>query len=174
MRKTFFILLAALIAISCNPRVDFNELMEDDYINTSLEFPNSSVRFYEVQAVLSGPCGDVESEILASSTIIQIGRDTIKEIDRTFHDGRIVEQLDTLKLGPWDGDLPIILDSVKYSLGDAFNIVREHGSTPEDPFVAFRRALRPPFRLQYIFGGRNSYYIFVDAATGELTVEEPS
>lgn len=174
MQKVLFFIFVVLTLSSCTQRVDFNNLMEDDYINTAMAYPNSTVKLYEVQAVMSKPCNAEENEILASSTIIQIGKDTIREIDRIFHDGKIIEECDTLKQGVWINDFPIAIDSIKYSLNDALEIVRGYKSAPGEPFVTLRRPVMSPFRLQYIFGGQDTYYMFVDAITGEISIVEPT
>lgn len=173
--KKIFIFIAALFAVvACNPKVDFNELMEDDYITASIEFPDSDVRLYEVQTVMSNPANAEKNEILASSTIIQIGRDSVKQIDRTYHNSRIVEEVETLKSGIWLGDFEIKLDSIKYTLNDALAIARQYDSVPSEPFMTFRKPVAPPFRMQYIFGSKDTYYMTIDAITGEVNTFENS
>ena len=174
MKKIFIFITVLFAVMACNPKVDFNKLMEDDYITTSLEFPDSEVKLYEVQTVMSGPANAEKNEILASSTIIQVGRDSVKQIDRIYHNSRIVDEVETLKEGLWLGDFEIKLDSVKYTLNDALNIMRQYDSVPPEYFMTFRKPVAPPFKLQYIFGSKNSYYMSVDAYTGEVNRFENS
>ena len=89
MKKLFIFIAVLFTVMACDPKVDFNKLMEDDYIAASLEFPNSDIRLYEVQTVMSAPANAEKNEILASSTIIQVGKDSVKQIDRTYYRGRI-------------------------------------------------------------------------------------
>lgn len=174
MKKIFIFIAVLFTVMACNPKVDFNKLMEDDYIAASLEFPNSDIRLYEVQTVMSAPANAEKNEILASSTIIQVGKDSVKQIDRTYYRGRIAEEVETLKEGIWLGDFAIKLDSVKYTLNDALDIMRQYDSVPSECFMTFRKPVAPPFKLQYIFGSNNSYYMSVDAYTGEVNRFENS
>ena len=166
--KKVFIFIAVLFAVmACNPKVDFNQLMEDDYITACVDFPDSDVKLYEVQTVMSD-VASLHPEILASTTIIQIGKDTVKQIDRIYSKSRIKDEVETFKHGIWLGDFEIKLDSVKYTLNDALDILSQYDSVPSEPFMTFRKAVAPPFKLRYIFGSKDTYYIAVDALTGEV------
>lgn len=174
MKKVFIFIAVLFTVMACNPKVDFNKLMEDDYITASIEFPDSDIKLYEVQTVMSNPANAEKNEILASSTIIQVGRDSVKQIDRIYHRGRITEEVETLKEGIWLGDFEIKLDSIKYSLDDALNIMRQYDSVPSECFMTFRKPVAPPFRMQYIFGSKDTYYMTIDAITGEVNTFENS
>ena len=167
MKKALFIILAALSAMSCDHKVDFNELLAEDFAAATLEYPGKEVKLYEVQTVMS-QTANLPPVVLASSTIIQIGRDSVKRIDRIFSKGRIKEEYETVKEGFWSGNLEIRLDSVKITLNDALDILSQYDGVPREPYMTFRKADEPPFKLRYIFGSRDSYYLAVDALTGEV------
>lgn len=171
MKKIFIILVAILATISCKPKVDFNKLMDTDYAAAVSEYPDSVVRFYEVETVLDKPinCIDEKLNVSASSTIIQVGS-KVKQIDRTFKNNRIQEENVTYNNGWWVGDLPIPLDSVKLNFNDAVQRLRETNTVlPETSFMTFRKPASPPFETYYIFGSEKTFYLFVNAITGEVT-----
>ena len=167
MKKVLFVVLVAFSAMSCDHKVDFNELLEDDFAAASLEYPDREVKLFEVQTVMS-QTANLHPVVLVSSTIIQIGRDSVKRIDRIFSKGRIKEEYVTIKEDVWPGILEIRLDSVKITLNDALDILSQYDGVPRDHYMTFRKAYDPPYKLRYIFGSKDSYYLAVDALTGEV------
>lgn len=171
MKKIFIILVAILATISCKPKVDFNKLMDADYAAAVSEYPDSVVNFYEVEAALDKPITSIDKglNVSTSTTIIQVGN-KVKQIDRTFKNNRIQEENVTYNNGWWVGDLPIPLDSVKLNFNDAVQRLRETNTVlPETSFMTFRKPASPPFETYYIFGSEKTFYLFVDAITGEVT-----
>ena len=167
MNKIPIIISLACLFISCEHKVNFNELMEDDYISTSMEFPDKEIHLYEVRAVMSGMANS-HPEIEASSTIIQIGKDSVKEIYRVFNDNRIEKETDTVKKAILLPNMGIELDSVNISLDNALGILSLQGSVPGEPFMTFRKIPEHPSRARYIFGSKDTYYITIDATTGNI------
>ena len=173
MKKIFIILVAILATISCKPKVDFNKLMDADYAAAVSEYPDSVINFYEVETVLDKPITSIDKElnVSTSTTIIQVGN-KVKQIDRTFKNNRIQEENVIYNDGWWAGDLPIPLDSVKLNFNDAVQRLRETNTVlPETSFMTFRKPASPPFKTYYIFGSEKTFYLFVDAITGEVTSE---
>ena len=173
MKKILFVILAIFAIASCKPKVDFNKLMQDDYAAVVAEF-GDSVKFYEVETVLTKPINLLDDNIAvsASSTIIQAGN-KIKQIDRIFKNSRIKEENVTYNDGWWAGDFMVELDSVNLNLKDAIQKLHETNTVlPETTYMTFRKPAAPPFRTQYIFGSEKTFFISVDAGTGEVNVVE--
>ena len=174
MKKFLIIALSLLALVACKPKVDFNKLMQDDYAAAVAEFADSTVRFYEVETVLTTPINllDEKTSVSASSTIIQVGT-KVKQIDRTFKNDRIKEENVSYLDGWWAGDLAIPLDSVTLNLTDAIQKLRETNTVlPETTYMTFRKPAAVPFRTQYIFGSEKTFFISVDAITGEVNTVE--
>ena len=171
MKKLFIVLMIVLAGVACTPKINFNQLMKTDYANTVIEFPDSVVQFYEVQTVLDKPITKKVEPIYvsASSTIIRIGEDKIKKIDRVFKNGRLksenIEYLD----GHWMEDFAIPLDSINVSFDTAVKTLRDSSIFPESTYMTFRKPIIPPFRTQYFFGSELTFYVGVDAITGDIS-----
>ena len=170
MRKFFIICMALLAVVSCKPKVDFVQLMKDDYAAATTEFADSTVRFYEVQTILDKPITvtDEKASVSASTTIIQVGT-KVKQIDRVFKNDRIKEEYVTYNDGWWIGDFAVPLDSVKLTFNDAVQKLRETNTVlPETTYMTFRKPTAPPFNTEYVFGSEKTFFVYVNAITGEV------
>lgn len=171
MKKYFIIFMIALCAISCKPKADFNKLIKSDYSEALGEFPDSTIKFYEVQTVLDKPITEKVEPIYisASSTIIQIGFDKLKKIDRLYKNGRIKKETVTyLDDAHWMEDFELPVDSININFDVAVKAVRDSGYFPESTYMTLRKPIAPPFKMEYFFGSEQTFYVTVDAITGEL------
>lgn len=84
----------------------------------------------------------------------------------------VKEEFETVKEGVWSGDLEIRLDSVKITLNDALDILSQYDGVPREPYMTFRKADEPPYRPRYIFVSYDTFYVAVDALTGEVDLLE--
>jgi hypothetical protein len=63
------------------------------------------------------------------------------------------------------------LDSLVLDLPDAIQRLKEANQVlPDGDKVTLRQPLSPPFRAQYIFGTVGTFFVSVDAITGEVTL----
>lgn len=132
--------------------------------------------FYEIEMQLDKPVSaiakDEDIQLQNALTVIAAGNSRVKFIDRTYDKkGRIVSEDVDYGHGDWLGDCKMALDSLVLDLPDAIQRLKEANQVlPDGDKVTLRQPLSPPFRAQYIFGTVGTFFVSVDAITGEVTL----
>lgn len=180
MKKIFSFVVVALVALTlvgCKPKpVAVLNQAKADYAVMAAE--DSSARFYEVEMVLDRPISYLNQNrnvrLSSSRTVGQIDT-TVKYFDRDYNRyGKIVKEEISSVVGSWMGDDKMELDSLVLDLSDAMKKLQESDIIlPEADKVVLRRPLMPPFSTYYIFGTYGTFFVLVDAVTGEVTTETP-
>ena len=177
MKKIFSILAiaAVLLVAGCKPKpVSILNQAKADYAEAIVEVPDSLTAFYEVQMVLDRPISvlseDENVALFTSKTVYQ-QLDVVTSIDRVYDKkGRIVEENIDKVTGDWVGDFTMPLDSLVLDLVDAIEKLKEADILlPEADKVTLRCPAVPPFRTYYIFGTYGTFFLGVDAITGEIS-----
>ena len=177
MKKIFIVLafIAALLVASCKPEpAKILDSAKADYAEAIAAASDSTVGFYEIEMVLDNPISDIregkEVKLESARTVIQIDS-LVKFIDREYNEkGQIVNTETSEEVGLWVGDLNMPLDSLAFDLPDAIQRLKESDIIlPEGDKVTLRQPLNPPFRTYYIFGTHGTFFIAVDAITGEVS-----
>ena len=170
MKKILFMLMSVLLIFSCNPPKDFIKQAKEDYAVAKSEI--DTVRFYEVQIILDKPVKEVNDQknIISTRTVIQRPDCKVKFVDREYNHGKPYQEEVEFTDGFWLEDIAIELDSVKLSFNDAVRRLKETNTIlPESNKAVFRCPFAPPFRTEYIFGSFNTFFVSVDAISGEVT-----
>ena len=178
MKKIFVVLTlaAALLVAGCKPQpVSVLKQAKADYAAVVEEAPEGAqVAFYEIEMVLDNPVSALNEgkdiKLQSARTVIQ--QDSlVKFIDRFYNDkGKVTDTELIEETGFWVGDLNMPLDSLVLDLQDAINKLKETDTIlPEGDKVTLRAPLAPPFRTYYIFGTYGTFFIAVDAITGEVS-----
>lgn len=168
MKKIFMFMaiVSLMMSTSCKPKQDaFLKQAKSDYETVVKETPDSVfTALYEIETVLNKYITETdELEIAKSLTVIQVG-DSVKTIDRDENTER-VEYLS----GHWGGDYKIRLDSVKVGFNEAVKLLKKSGlELPETNFMTFRAPMTPPFQPFYVFGSHKTFFVAVNAVTGEI------
>jgi len=132
--------------------------------------------FYEIEMQLDKPVSaiakDEDVQLLKALTVIAAGNKTVKFIDRTYDKkGRVISEEVDYGHGDWLGDCKMELDSLVLDLPDAIQRLKEANQVlPDGDKVTLRQPLSPPFKAQYIFGTVGTFFVSVDALTGEVTL----
>lgn len=170
----FFALAALMVMFACNPKpVSIINQAKADYAEAVAETPDSLVAFYEVQMILDQPVSVLHEDgtvrLIASRSAIQ--QDSIVTIiDRTYDKkGNEVDKNVDKVVGYWLGDMNMPFDSLKLDLADAIQRLQEANIIlPEADKVTFRTPAAPPFRPVYIFGTHGTFFVAVDAMSGDV------
>lgn len=169
MKKLIFVLMGILLFFSCNPTKDFVKQAKEDYAVAVNEA--DTAYFYEVQVILDKPVNEIDDQlnIISTRTVIQENGLRVKFIDRNYSKGKIYKENVEITPGLWLGDMPTHLDSIKFSFNDAIKQLKKTNTIlPESNKVTFRRPAFPPFKSVYVFGSLNTFFVTVDAITGEV------
>lgn len=177
MKKIFtlFAVAAMLLMVGCKPKpVSILNQSKADYAEVVAEMPDSLVAFYEVEMVLDKPISELnhgqEVGLLSAVTVIQMS-DSVKFIAREYDKKNQVASCEVEKeKGFWLGDFNMPLDSLNLDFADAIQRLKETDIVlPEADKVTLRKPAAPPFRTYYIFGTKGTFFIDVDAITGEVS-----
>jgi hypothetical protein len=134
--------------------------------------------FYEIEMQLDKPVSAINKgedvQLLKALTVIAAGNKKVKFIDRTYDKkGNVVDANVDYGTGNWLGDCPMNLDSLVLDLPDAIERLKETNQVlPTGDKVTLRQPLSPPFRALYIFGTVGTFFVSVDAITGEVKLLE--
>lgn len=178
MKKLFnvFAILALVVSLaSCNPKpVSILNQAKADYAEAIAETPDTLTALYEIQMVLDKPISVVHQDgavrLLTSMTAIQ--QDSIVTLKNRAYDkkGKVIENEVEQVVGYWLGDMRMPLDSLVLDLADAIQKLQETDIVlPEGDKVTLRTPAAPPFRPLYIFGTHGTFFVAVDAISGEVT-----
>ena len=184
MKKIFSILAAMALLIMTGCEVKVTPVLEQakaDYAETvaEVEIP-ALAQFYEIEMQLDKPVSVINNgedvQLLKALTVLRAGDKRVKFIDRTYDKKGVVTAEDTTYAhGDWLGDCNMVLDSLVLDLPDAIQKLKEANQVlPEGDKVTLRQPLSPPFKAQYIFGTVGTFFVSVDALTGEVSVLDES
>jgi len=182
MKKIFSMLAAAMLLVmtGCEVKVapvlpqakaDYAEALEETGIP-------ALTAFYEIEMQLDKPVSAINKgedvQLLKALTVIAAGNKKVKFIDRTYDKkGNVVDANVDYGTGNWLGDCPMNLDSLVLDLPDAIERLKEtNQALPTGDKVTLRQPLSPPFRALYIFGTVGTFFVSVDAITGEVKLLE--
>ena len=179
MKKLFSILAVAalLVMTGCKTKVaSVLPLAKADYAEAlqEVEIPAFAC-FYEIEMQLDKPVSAVNKgedvQLAKALTVIRTGNHDVKFIDRTYNEkGEVVGTEVEYGHGDWLGDVAMCLDSLVLDLPDAIKKLQETNQVlPDGDKVTLRQPLSPPFRAQYIFGTVGTFFVSVDAITGEVS-----
>lgn len=185
MKKLFsFLAVAAmLLAVGCKPKVaSVLPLAKADYEQALQEVGDTNLTaFYEIEMQLDKPVSAVNKgedvQLAKALTVIQTGEHKVKFIDRTYNEkGEVVNETYEYGHGDWLGDVAMDLNSIVLDLPDAIKKLQETNQLlPDGDKVTLRQPLSPPFKALYIFGTVGTFFVSVDAVTGEVALlEEPT
>lgn len=174
--KFLAIAFVALALVGCKAKpVAVVSQAKADYTEALAEVADSvHVAFYEVEMVLDNPVSvlheDGEVKILTTRTVIQEGP-VCKIIDRAYSTkGKVIDQMVDMPEGYWLGDMDMPLDSLNLDFKDAIQRLQEANIVlPEADKVTLRKPAAPPFKTCYIFGTYGTFFVAVDAMTGDVT-----
>ena len=150
-------------------KIDYAEALEEVGIP-------ALTAFYEIEMQFDKPVSAIgkgeDVQLLNALTVIQTGNHKVKFIDRSYDKkGNIVETDPFYQKGDWLGDCAMNLDSLVLDLPDAVEKLKETNQVlPDGDKVTLRQPLSPPFRPLYIFGTVGTFFVAVDAITGEVSL----
>ena len=183
MKKLISILAVAalLVMTGCKTKVaSVLPLAKADYAEAlqEVEIPAFAC-FYEIEMQLDKPVSAINKgedvQLAKALTVIRTGDHKVKFIDRTYNEkGQVADESYEYGHGDWLGDVAMCLDSLVLDLPDAIKKLQETNQVlPDGDKVTLRQPLSPPFRALYIFGTVGTFFVSVDAITGEvLSVSE--
>lgn len=182
MKKIYFILAVAamLFAVGCKPKVaSVLPLAKADYEQALQEVGDTNLTaFYEIEMQLDKPVSAINNgedvQLAKALTVIQTGEHKVKFLDRDYNEkGEVVNETYEYGHGDWLGDIAMNLDSLVLDLPDAIKKLQETNQVlPDGDKVTLRQPLSPPFRALYIFGTVGTFFVAVDAVTGEVALLE--
>ena len=178
MKRIFSILavMTLLVATGCKHKVApvLPQAKADvEAARQEAEHP-ALVGYFELEMQLDKPVSAVQKgedvQLLKALTVLRTADQTVKFIDRTYDEkGNIVAEDSELVKGDWMGDCVMHLDSLVLDLPDAIEKLKESNQAlPDGDKVTLRQPLSPPFRALYIFGTFGTFFVSVDAITGEV------
>ena len=180
MKRIFSILavMTLLVATGCKHKVApvLPQAKADvEAARQEAEHP-ALVGYFELEMQLDKPVSAVQKgedvQLLKALTVLRTADQTVKFIDRTYDEkGNIVAEDSELVKGDWMGDCVMHLDSLVLDLPDAIEKLKESNQAlPDGDKVTLRQPLSPPFRALYIFGTFGTFFVSVDAITGEVAL----
>lgn len=180
MKRIFSILavMTLLVATGCKHKVApvLPQAKADvEAARQEAEHP-ALVGYFELEMQLDKPVSAVQKgedvQLLKALTVLRTADQTVKFIDRTYDEkGNIVAEDSELVKGDWMGDCVMNLDSLVLDLPDAIEKLKESNQVlPDGDKVTLRQPLSPPFRALYIFGAFGTFFVSVDAITGEVAL----
>lgn len=180
MKRIFSILavMTLLVATGCKHKVApvLPQAKADvEAARQEAEHP-ALVGYFELEMQLDKPVSAVQKgedvQLLKALTVLRTADQTVKFIDRTYDEkGNIVAEDSELVKGDWMGDCVMHLDSLVLDLPDAIEKLKESNQVlPDGDKVTLRQPLSPPFRALYIFGTFGTFFVSVDAITGEVAL----
>lgn len=180
MKKVFSILAAAMLLIMTGCEVKVTPVLDQakaDYAEVLDEVAVPALaQFYEIEMQLDKPVSAINKgenvQLLNAVTVLRAGNSRVKFIDRTYDNKGNVVSLDTTYAhGDWLGDCNMHLDSLVLDLPDAIQRLKEVNQVlPDGDKVTLRQPLAPPFRALYIFGTQGTFFVSVDAVSGEVAL----
>lgn len=180
MKRIFSILavMTLLVATGCKHKVASvlpQAKADVEAARQEAEHP-ALVGYFELEMQLDKPVSAVQKgedvQLLKALTVLRTADQTVKFIDRTYDEkGNIVAEDSELVKGDWMGDCVMHLDSLVLDLPDAIEKLKEANQVlPDGDKVTLRQPLSPPFRALYIFGTFGTFFVSVDAITGEVAL----
>ena len=180
MKKLISILAVAalLVMTGCKTKVaSVLPLAKADYAEALAEVGDAELTaFYEIEMQLDKPVSAIDKgenvQLAKALTVIQAGDGRVKFIDRTYNEKGLVVNTDVdIAHGDWLGDVAMHLDSLVLDLPDAIKRLQESNQVlPDGDKVTLRQPLSPPFKALYIFGTNGTFFVSVDAITGEVAL----
>ena len=180
MKKIFAMFAAAMLLVLTGCEVKVAPVLPQakaDYTEALAEVGNPELTaFYEIEMQLNKPVSALnygeDVQLLNALTVIQAGEKNVKFIGRTYNEkGEVVGTETEYKRGDWFGDCAMNLDSLVLDLPDAIEKLKETNQVlPDGDKVTLRQPLSPPFRPLYIFGTVGTFFVAVDAWTGEVSL----
>lgn len=175
MKKVLYFLAAIFVAlglVSCKDKCTYNKMLVENYERITTEYADDVIEFREAEITLidSIHVADPRKTDVATVTEIYQGETSDSVMFVVFNDGISGESYD--KMGVWLGSGHVDFTSINYTLTDALRILQGSGlELPKTIFVTFRRPTYSAYENPlYIFGSEYTFYLFVDAVTGEYGV----
>ena len=175
---SFLAVIALLVATGCKHEIApvLPQAKADiEAARQEAEHP-ALVGFFELEMQLDKPVSAIakgeDVQLLKSLTVLRAGDQNVKFIDRTYDEkGNVVAEDSEFVKGDWLGDCVMHLDSLVLDLPDAVARLKEANQVlPDGDKVTLRQPLSPPFRALYIFGTVGTFFVSVDAVTGEVAL----
>ena len=180
MKKIFTLLavMAMLMATGCKHKVASvlpQAKADVELARQEAEHP-ALVGYFELEMQLDKPVSAISKgedvQLLKALTVLRTADQTVKFIDRTYDEkGKVVAEDSELVKGDWLGDCVMHLDSLVLDLPDAIEKLKQTNQVlPDGDKVTLRQPLSPPFKAMYIFGTVGTFFVSVDAVTGEVAL----
>ena len=177
--KRFFSIFAVvmlLVVVGCKQKVASvlpQAKADVELAKQEAEHP-ALVGYFELEMQLDKPVSAINkgenAQLLNALTVMRVGDQVVKFIDRTYDKkGNVVSEETDFVKGDWLGDCVMHLDSLVLDLPDAIEALKETNQVlPDSDKVTLRQPLSPPFKARYIFGTAGTFFVSVDAITGEV------